>query len=122
MITIDYNIFVVITFMYQVYRFLYSKDFNDFSFFFLSFQDYKTFEREILTTLRDCECVTKLLDHWSEKNLNHIRQYLVMEFCPYNLRGLLTNKKLPDLSLDVIKGISYQLLSGVDYIHGLNVS
>lgn len=45
-----------------------------------------------------------------------------MEFCPYNLRDILTNTKLSNLTLDVIKGISHQLLAGIDYIHGMNVS
>lgn len=85
-------------------------------------QKYKSYEKNILTALRDCECVTKILDDWNEKQFNHIRTNLVLEFCRYNLREILLNSKVADLKLDVIKSISHQLFSGIDYIHGLNVS
>lgn len=47
--------------------------------------------------------------------------YLVFDFCEYNLADLLSNIKIK-FSLGEIKKMIHQLLNGLYYIHGNNVS
>lgn len=79
------------------------------------------YEEESLKALYKCDNVTKLLRIYQEKQSNnYVRISLVMEYCPFDLFSIISDKKV-SLALDDIKGMMMQILAGVEFIHDENV-
>jgi glycogen synthase kinase 3 beta len=77
-------------------------------------------EYEILSKIKDCDYVVKLLDaFYSVNNDGKIIQNLVFEFVSLNLQSYIDNhlKKKKHIPIDKIKLIAKQMLIGLDYCH-----
>lgn len=81
-------------------------------------------EFEILSKIKDCDYVVKLLDaFYSVNNDGKIIQNLVFEFVTFNLESFIDNyrKKKKHIPIDQIKLIAKQMLIGLDYCHKKNI-
>ena len=81
-------------------------------------------EFEILSKIKDCDYVVKLLDaFYSVNNDGKIIQNLVFEFVTFNLESFIENyrKKKKHIPIDQIKLIAKQMLMGLDYCHKKNI-
>ena len=81
-------------------------------------------EYEILSKIKDCDYVVKLLDaFYSVNNDGKIIQNLVFEFVTLNLESYIENfsKKKKHIPIDTIKLITKQMLLGLDYCHKKNI-
>ncbi len=81
-------------------------------------------EYEILSKIKDCDYVVKLLDaFYSVNNDGKIIQNLVFEFVTLNLESFIENyrKKKKHIPIDTIKLITKQMLLGLDYCHKKNI-
>jgi len=77
-------------------------------------------EYEILSKIKDCDYVVKLLDaFYSVNNDGKIIQNLVFEFVSLNLQTYIDNhlNKKKHIPIDKIKLIARQMLIGLDYCH-----
>ena len=77
-------------------------------------------EFEILSKIKDCDYVVKLLDaFYSVNNDGKIIQNLVFEFVSLNLQTYIDNhlKNKKHIPIDKIKLIAKQMLIGLDYCH-----
>ena len=77
-------------------------------------------EFEILSKIKDCDYVVKLLDaFYSVNNDGKTIQNLVFEFVSLNLESFIENyhKKKRHIPIDRIKLIAKQMLIGLDYCH-----
>ena len=81
-------------------------------------------EYEILSELKDCKYIVKLLDvFYTTNDDNKIIQNLVLEFVPKSLEKYLEKYKLEKkiIPIEKIKKISKQLLTGLNYCHKKNI-
>ena len=81
-------------------------------------------EYEILSKIKDCDYVVKLLDaFYSVNNEGKIIQNLVFEFVTLNLESYIESfsKKKKHIPIDIIKLIAKQMLLGLDYCHKKNI-
>ena len=81
-------------------------------------------EYEILSKIKDCDYVVKLLDaFYSVNNDGKIIQNLVFEFVSLNLESFIENyrKKKIHIPIDRIKLIAKQMLIGLNYCHKKNI-
>ena len=81
-------------------------------------------EYEILSKLKDCKYVVKLMDtFYSVDNDKHYIQNLVFEYVPRSLKEYMDEfcRKKKYIPLDKIKEISCQLLLGLDFCHKKNI-
>ena len=77
-------------------------------------------EYEVLSELKDCEYIVKLIDAFYTTNDDKkIIQNLVFEFVPYSLEKYIEKFKLGKniIPIDKIKKISKQILTGINYCH-----
>lgn len=81
-------------------------------------------EYEILSEIKDCPFVVKLLEVFFTSNEDKkVIQNLVFEFVPNSLERFIENYKLgkKHISIDKIKKISKQILLGINYCHKKNI-
>ena len=81
-------------------------------------------EYEILSELKECKYIVKLLDvFFTTNDDNKIIQNLVLEFVPKSLEKYLEKFKLEKkiIPIEKIKRISKQLLTGINYCHKKNI-
>ena len=81
-------------------------------------------EFEILSKIKDCDYVVKLLDaFYSVNNDGKVIQNLVFEFVTNNLESFIDNhhKKKRHIPIEQIKLITRQMLLGLDYCHKKNI-
>ena len=81
-------------------------------------------EFEILSKIRDCDYVVKLLDaFYSENNDGKVIQNLVFEFVTNNLENFIDvhHKKKKHIPIEQIKLITRQMLLGLNYCHKKNI-
>ncbi len=81
-------------------------------------------EFEILSELKECDYIVKLLDTFYSSNEDKkIIQNLVFEFVPSSLEKFIEKHKLEKkiIPIEKIKRISKQLLTGLNYCHKKNI-
>ena len=81
-------------------------------------------EYEILSEIKDCPYVVKLLEVFFTTNEDKkVIQNLVFEFLPKSLEKLIENYKLgkKHIPIDKIKVMMKQILTGLDYCHKKNI-
>jgi glycogen synthase kinase 3 beta len=81
-------------------------------------------EYEILSELKDCKYIVKLLDVFYTTNIDKkIIQNLVFEFVPNGLEKYIENYRLSKkiIPIDCIKRLSKELLIGLNYCHKKNI-
>ena len=81
-------------------------------------------EYEILSKIKDCDYVVKLLDaFYSVNNDGKVIQNLVFEFVSYNLESFIQDfsKKKKHIPIEQIKLIAKQMFLGLDYCHKKNI-
>ena len=81
-------------------------------------------EYEILSELKDCKYIVKLLDvFYTNNDDNKIVQNLVLEFVPKSLEKYIEKFKLEKkiIPIEKIKKIAKQLLTGLNYCHKKNI-
>jgi glycogen synthase kinase 3 beta len=81
-------------------------------------------EFEILSKIRDCDYVVKLLDaFYSENNDGKVIQNLVFEFVTNNLENFIDvhHKKKKHIPIEQIRQITQQMLLGLNYCHKKNI-
>jgi glycogen synthase kinase 3 beta len=81
-------------------------------------------EFEILSKIKDCDYVVKLLDaFYSENSDGKVIQNLVFEFVTNNLENFIDthHKKKKHIPIEQIKQITKQMLLGLNYCHKKNI-
>ena len=81
-------------------------------------------EFEILSKIKDCDYVVKLLDaFYSENNDGKVIQNLVFEFVTNNLENFIDvhHKKKKHIPIEQIRQITQQMLLGLNYCHKKNI-
>ena len=81
-------------------------------------------EFEILSKIKDCDYVVKLLDaFYSENNDGKVIQNLVFEFATDNLENFIDvhHKKKKHIPIEQIRQITQQMLLGLNYCHKKNI-
>jgi len=80
-------------------------------------------EYEILTQLKECEYIVKLIDVYFIESCGKLSQNLVFEYVPLNLSKYMKDfkKKKKHITIKKIKKIARQLLLGLDYCHKKNI-
>ena len=81
-------------------------------------------EFEILSKIKDCDYVVKLLDaFYSENNDGKVIQNLVFEFVTNNLENFIDthHKKKKHIPIEQIRLITKQMLLGLNYCHKKNI-
>lgn len=81
-------------------------------------------EFEILSKIKDCDYVVKLLDaFYSENNDGKVIQNLVFEFVTNNLENFIDthHKKKKHIPIEQIRQITKQMLLGLNYCHKKNI-
>ena len=81
-------------------------------------------EFEILSKIKDCDYVVKLLDaFYSENNDGKVIQNLVFEFVTNNLENFIDthHKKKKHIPIEQIRQITRQMLLGLNYCHKKNI-
>ena len=81
-------------------------------------------EFEILSKIKDCDYVVKLLDaFYSENNDGKVIQNLVFEFVTNNLENFIDvhHKKKKHIPIEQIRQITQQILLGLNYCHKKNI-
>ena len=81
-------------------------------------------EFEILSKIKDCDYVVKLLDaFYSENNDGKVIQNLVFEFVTNNLENFIDthHKKKQHIPIEQIRQITKQMLLGLNYCHKKNI-
>ena len=81
-------------------------------------------EFEILSKIKDCDYVVKLLDaFYSENSDGKVIQNLVFEFVTNNLENFIDthHKKKKNIPIEQIKQITKQMLLGLNYCHKKNI-